>query len=547
VIVTKISARRFARWENVEVTLPTTGIVLVTGRNGHGKSTIVEAVAQGVWGESVRGKHGWRTDEKSGVEIEFVGGHVTRSVSKSSHALKWLVGGFGTGEYPTRTKAQAALESHVGSFAIWRSACTFHTRDASRFSCATDVERKRLLEEVLELDRVEAAYRRALTEVKEARRELTEADHGYHMRAAERDGLQKARDTLAAEMEDVPDIDALRAEGRALKAKFSDVQDEQTRARGARREASSRLGAVCNTLSIVSRRRERIATLGPTCETCEQPIDCTHTAAKIEEIDFAIADAEADVHDAEATVRTLDHLLAQLDYEVEQARRALDENVHAGRATVAAQQRNEQRAEKLGTIDADIAAADEACAQAAATWQRAKVTLAELEAASDALSYQGARASLLDGAVKALESIANDWLTRLGLEGLAVRIASQSESKAGKVTDRISFDVDGAGGGLGYLAASTGEQRRIDIALLLALGELASDARGLSRASTMFADELFDGLDHEGLEAVAAMLRDVSEQRCVVVITHNADLVSRLRPVLHLEASDGCLLTRNAP
>lgn len=540
-IVTKVSGRRFARWTKVDVELPRTGVVLVTGKNGHGKSTIVEAVAQGVWGQNLRGQPGWRVDEKSGVEIEFDGGHVRRSVSKSKHVLTWQVGEHGAAEFPTRTKSQAALDSHVGSFQVWRHACTFHTRDASRFTGATDAERKRLLEEVLELDRVEAGYRRAREEVKQAERSEERCGHALQRAEVARDGLTRTRGTLAAEIEDVPDLEAMRAEGRRLKAaveaaeaKAKTSQDKHIAAVTSARTVQTELNAARVALSDFER-------LGPTCEACKQGIDPGHAdrvraelSAEIERLEAARTEADAVAEQCKVDVVAVNEAMGE-------ARSAYQDNIAEGRAAVEAEKRNAARQAKLGTIDAEIEQADAAVADAKVELEAAIKLRAELEAAASVLSYQGARAAMLAAAVRGLEDLANDWLARLGLAALRVKLDSQSENKSGKVSDKISFEVEGAGGGLGYLAASTGEQRRIDIAMLLALGELAADSRGMSRESTLFVDELFDGLDDEGQEAVTVMLRELGEQRCVVVISHSAGLVHRLSPALHLVASDGTL------
>jgi DNA repair exonuclease SbcCD ATPase subunit len=503
--------------------------------------TKVSGVAQGVWGQSVRGQFGWRIDEKSGVEIEFEGGHARRSVSKSKHVLKWQVGESGAAEFPTRTKSQAALASHVGSFHVWRHACTFHTRDASRFTGATDAERKRLLEEVLELDRVEAGYRRARDEMSAAKRALGEAEHAVAMAAAKLDGVTKTRGALASEIEEVPDIDALREEGRALREALQTASALVGTRRTTRDGSMEKLSGAKQETRTHRARLTKIGALGATCSACEQEVDSGHAAAICQEAEDALQAATLRVTSAEEELAAVNVTITEALQAEADARAAYDTNVHEGKTAVAAQKRNEERQAKLATIDTDIEAAEAALVAAEEQLEAARTRLGEIEAASTVLSYQGVRAAMLTAAVRALEDLANDWLARLGLAALQVRLASQSEAKSGKVTDKISFEVEGAGGGLGYIAASTGEQRRIDIAMLLAIGELAADSRGMSAESTLFVDELFDGLDDDGQEAATQMLRELGEQRCVVVISHSAGLVDRLSPVLHLVADSGAL------
>lgn len=542
-LVRKISGRKFAKWNAVDIELPATGLVLVTGDNGHGKSTIVEAVAQCVWGQSIRGQPGWRQGEKSGVAITLEDGEVTRSASdKGTQKLHWRVGEDGAGGYPTRTKSQEALDSCVGSFNVWRHACTFHTRDAARFTGATDAERKRLLEEVLELDRVEAGYRRARQELADAKSTAMHAEHEAAMKSAMLDNVTQTIETLAGELEpETVDLDALRQEARDLQAAGVLASSDTAQAEAALQAHDQRITEVTTLRRQAERKVVQFTNLGARCNACDQDVPHEHRDAHVQ-----AAQADADAH--VATLAILQSEWVALAFAVQEAkaaeaklRDAYADNVTRGREAVAARKRNEARQAKLEAVGVQLDEAEQALADAREKQDAARLLVAELTAAAEVLSYQGVRAALLDAAVSSLQDMANAWLQRLGLSSLRVTLSSQSETKAGKVNDKISFDVHGAGGGLGYLAASTGEQRRIDIAMLLAVGELAAHARGLSSASTMFADELFDGLDLDGQEAVVELLTELATTRCVVVISHNPELVSRLNPALHLVAKSGAL------
>lgn len=540
-IITNISTRNFGVHKKVDVELPRTGLVLVTGRNGQGKSTLSEAVSQGAWNEPVRGKPGWVQGQKSGVRVDFEGGHVQRAVAKAKHTLTWKVEEDGAAEYPTRTKAQDALNVHIGSFRVWRHACVFHTKKASIFTEATDSDRKRLLEEVLELDRVEKAYRKSLDEVRAAKHAHNEAEHVLALRTAELEGHRKQKEVLAGEVEDVPDLAALRAEARQLKTQkanakqvLDDIKVRATAARDAWLEAKG-------TLERMQSRADKLRSLEGTCDHCEQPIDAEACSAHLKGVLDEISSLQAAIAELEASKCVLEAEAQKSQLVLENITNKLSSNVHKGKAAVAAQDRNAARAGKLATIDAEIEKAEIAVRESQEMSAKAARTHATLKLSSEVLSYTGVRASLLDVAVRSLQDLANVWLGRLGLEGLEVRLSSQSENAKGRVSDKISFEVEGAGGGYGYLAASTGEQRRIDIAMLMAMGELAGASRGLSPHSTLFIDEVFDGLDDLGRPAAVAMLKELATERCVVVITHHQDLIASLAPDLHLVAENGSI------
>lgn len=101
------------------------------------------------------------------------------------------------------------------------------------------------------------------------------------------------------------------------------------------------------------------------------------------------------------------------------------------------------------------------------------------------------------------------------------------------------MEIIGAGGGHGYRGASGGERRRIDIAIMLALAEIAEYASG-AQPGTMFMDEVFDALDADfGVPRATDVLQELSRTRCVVVVTHNAELARALKPTQHLHVENG--------
>lgn len=152
----------------------------------------------------------------------------------------------------------------------------------------------------------------------------------------------------------------------------------------------------------------------------------------------------------------------------------------------------------------------------------------------DVLGPKGVRAHILGGAMGGLQTVANTWLSRIGTAGQAVQLAEEGAALA------LSLRSDRRPTWHPYKAASGGERRRVDVALILALAEVSRAARGKARG-TMFFDEVFDALDPPGVDAVSDVLDELGADRCVVVITHNMLLAQRLNAALRLHVQDGTI------
>ena len=156
-----------------------------------------------------------------------------------------------------------------------------------------------------------------------------------------------------------------------------------------------------------------------------------------------------------------------------------------------------------------------------------------LAACERVLGLKGVRAHVLGKALSGVEAVANSWLVRIAGSGLVLSLKPYSEKKSGGTKEAISLEVEGAGGGYGYKASSGGERRRIDVAILLALADIAGAAHGIE-GGTLFFDEVFDSLDADGVERVIDALQDLAKDRAVLVISHNPDFVARLSPAKHV-------------
>lgn len=560
-----VKLKGFMAHDATEVALPDRGVVLVTGPNGAGKSGIVEGVATACWGKTLRGTSPWRDGQPGSVEAQLDDMRVTRAVTKGGKvALSWEPD---TQDYPTVTKAQEALEAKLGSFDIWRRTHVFSSADAAHFTLATDGDRKRLLETILGLGKFDEALESCRLDLKASASKLADVGHVAAVATerakgarARRDDAQAALDSLPPEEQEggpaealggapppPPSLAAAEEKLTRLRESAAAVKADLAKLERARRGAAQACSDPKATLRAVEAQMTRLLR-DDACPTCGQVIQEARRAQAQQQVEDARLAAAAAECNANAAVAEIDAQIADLTSELEditaagqkasqevgaareeawraqeraeEARRRAEERRRAKRARQEAQERADECVRAL-------TAAEEAVARARADEVATGAQVAELQAVEQVLGLKGVRAHVLGRALGGMERVANRWLSLIAGPGLRLKMRPYSEKKTGGISDAISLDVSGAGGGFGYKASSGGERRRIDVALLLALAEVARAAHG-SEPGSLFFDEVFDALDQDGVSAVADALADLSKDRAVVVITHSAALAEKL-------------------
>jgi DNA repair exonuclease SbcCD ATPase subunit len=528
--VNAIEVGGFMATDAARVELPERGLVVVRGANGAGKSTLAEAIATAVWGSTLRGADPWRDGVPGFASVELNDGrHVTRLVDKRG---KKAVDLGDTEQFATAAAAQTALDGWYGDFTTWRRTHVLSSSDSATFTGASDGERKRLLETLLGLDR----FDRALAECRKALR------HAQGEQAAAQSTLARAEGDLRAAETRAATAAAVAAEAEAPPdpadvADARDAQDAASREVTACSTAAVQLGkelvGVRTTLAHAKRHVERLRSMGE-CPTCGQVVTPD-----------TLAQAEAVATEAEAAAAQADANLAGAVERAEAATAEAREALTAARQRFAALQQahassgawvRAQAEQTAARAQAD--AADGAIVDAEDAVAVARYTATTLGLAEQTLGLRGVRATVTAEALAGVQTATNRWLDVMAGERLRIELRGSTERKNGAQADTIDFVIVGAGGGKGYKAASGGERRRVDVAVMLALAEVAQAAFAVP-SGLLIADEVFDALDGEGVDGVAEALAELARDRCVMVITHSDALAARLPADVRLCAPFG--------
>lgn len=521
--VDSIRANGFMKFEDYALDLPERGAVLIEGANGQGKSSAIDMVCWALWGKTTRGKPPWPLNDAGKVEIDTsvsvtAGGKhgVTRLAKKGRpKALSHRIEGDEVTEAGTVTKAQEALDPYIGSMSTWRRCHVFSVQDTDAFTRATDAERKRLIEALLGLDKFDAAYKQLSSKAKdlEAEERSLEAEINW-----EQGRLQEAKAALRELLHSVSDVapavdvellqrrlskarKKLQASTKLVDALNADIRDYQKDIRTRRMELSQ------------EEAREQLLSDGR-CPTCHADIDADALHAitgSVDDLAQSVAEEEYRLQEIiDENLESLEEARA-IKEDCEDLIQDLPEKIADARV---ANTRREGLEDQIQQKTAEIASLEDRMGELESTQAGVRLDLDTYATAAKVCSIKGVRASLLSKALAALEFTANTWVQEFSNGRMSLKLGVSEKG------DKILLEVIGAGGGHGYEAVSTGEGQRINIALVLGLAQMAASASGQT-PGPLWLDEVFKGIDTEGLDAIGGMINDIAANRCVVVISHN--------------------------
>lgn len=516
--IRSVSMQDFLSHKDTKLVFPDRGMIVVSGPNGAGKSSLLEAVGVGFWGKPLRGRgrlgarslNLWATP-KGRIEIET---DALRAVRTAKGKVTWWLGAKKATKFENNKKAQEALETVIGSQANWAKRFIFSS-EAALFTAGTDADRTRLIEAILGLDGFDSASDRAREDL---RGMLVKQSTRQHSLDLQEERAKFLRQRLA-ELSDLPQ--KARVGVKLLKPSTVDdfVTQLECQVAGVPSRDELREAARSKAFLEAKLSSARAASSTGTCPTCGQEINgknSEHKPADVKAIKVKLRKARQCEEDLRAS-----HLEAEKASA--EARELLAEAKDWRRRWEEAYQHRVKLLEELEDLEDEI---DSSKVKLDAMTE----VLEEQKAAVKVLSVGGVRAHLLEDALAGIESIANSWLQMFSNAGdyqLQVKLKPYTEKKTGGSRPAISIQVDGVANGQGYLAASNGERRRVDIALLLALPEVSTSGD----LGVLFFDEVFDALDDEGRDAVCEILKEISKRCCVVLITHSQALRARIAPM----------------
>ena len=165
--------------------------------------------------------------------------------------------------------------------------------------------------------------------------------------------------------------------------------------------------------------------------------------------------------------------------------------------------------------------------------------LVNLEKVLGAFSDKGIKSHVLDLVTPTLNEGVNKYLGTLTGGAINVEFSTQSKKADGTLSDKFDISVTYNGDVMSYNALSSGEKRRVDVAISLALQDMVIQRYGAD-VNLLAYDELFESLDATGAENVVELLKSrIEKVGTIIVVSHNEDLKPLFDNSLEVIKKDG--------
>lgn len=217
--------------------------------------------------------------------------------------------------------------------------------------------------------------------------------------------------------------------------------------------------------------------------------------------------------------------------------KALKKDIESAKAEKANPQQFTLTSDKQ--LDTDIANAKNDLKNMQELLEKHKQEQKDLEDVEAVYSNKGVISHVLDLVMPYINEQANYYLSELTDNSIHIDIDTQSEAKNGNVSEKLNIKVDNLNGGNEYSLNSTGEKKRIDLAISLALQDYVMTNTS-TKTNLIAYDEVFDGLDDIGIQRIMHLLKErIKDIPTVFVISHNDKLQELFESTLLVTKQEG--------
>jgi len=477
-------------------------VTLISGPNGSGKTSLLEGIIWAIWGflpnrpvriEGTRAK--LTCTEQFQIDRYFNGRTETVDIGKGA-------GG--------KRRVEDEIASLFGTYQAWARSLYVTGKNVSYFSSGNASTRWDHLEKVTgairfkELQKVSAedlgglnqAFQSTLSEMDKLKDRLARAKSIF-------EDKRRSRELIYDDFNEPK----LREDLKVLEAELDRVEAQKTELQDALSEFEKEVQPLLREHRSLEETLQK--TIYKLCELCGSRVPVEQKNADLKDRLLALKDEIVRAKEVK------NEFLEEIHKLSESGSRLLEESADIKRTLRELARREEVLAEEeqwcLAQLK-EIWIAQKLLADLTNSSETANDRLIVAKDVSKALAPSGAPRRYLRQYLDRIARYANYYLSALG-SPIQIQLTADSLEKALEIrTSGIQAEK--------YEHASGGQQRRIDLCLLLAMAEAAAEVGTIPKDAPLILDEALDTLDAEGVESLIFLACDIASRRQVLLVSH---------------------------
>lgn len=497
----------------------------------------------------------------------------------------------------TLALTNAKIEELIGiTFGTYANTISYGQGDEPVFSQATDKGKKEILENLANISIYEKAKDQAKEHAAEEQAKANQLSTEYHgleskvtmLKQYESQAKEKGAQVAKQKTKDAEAIANINREINDLQSAITEAKqvfDKATQEYNAYKDTpvptstelsnqvtsmssdynNAKMSATILKRNIAKSLKDlKDATDATNCPLCGAPLDANHRAAEMARLTKEVKDQAAQYKEANGKAETImpelteaQNKLSSVDdaaKKIYSKKSSLQTRMHASEhdyvskvdyAKNLVERRDglKNRTYEVPDVDysADIADIEKQMQELSDKQMTADGMLDAYQLLADKVfSRKGVPSMALDLVTPFLTEHTNHYLAKLSGSILKVSMTTQTLNANKSLSDKFDIQVFNDAGASSYQSCSTGEKKRIDIAIAFAIQDLQNSKSNLATNIAIY-DECFDGLDAIGAETVIELLKEKAKTvGSIFVITHNDTLKPFFDSVITVEkGTDG--------
>lgn len=511
-IIEAVRINEYAVLKNIQFDFPKSGVIMVEGfneeggSNGVGKSALLECILWAFTGKTIRGT----VPDNASVDVRFSYNGKSYTIERSGNSLKLYENGIRIED--TKTRTQEKIDAMLGISSKTLQLLTYFTPDtiSKWFLSYSDTERKELFTEILDLSFLD----RILEDVKKVYSNLDIKLSRISVSIEEKFNLIRNLESK---------VNPLLGEKASFEERLNQIvkeyelesSDKETLEKYLKKLAKLKENYTQTLYNIesdirflTSKKSQLFSSLSniknlTVCPTCLQSVPETHKTSVEIKIKQDVADIDAQINNLQQNLKETKEYLEFLQGVYNDINNILMK--YGSFSSI------DNQIELIETYKKEIELLKNELNETQEQVRKFKLL-------TDIFSPRGVKSYVISSVIE--------------LIGKYMEIYSSLMNLNSKVTiddkGRISYSVD-------YKACSSGQKRRVEIALLFALRTVLP-----SPLNFIVIDEVFDHLDAVGIESANEVLTGpISSNFPIFIISHRSDFPIRFTERWTLRMKDG--------